>query len=251
MRNTKQPRLYQALTEKLTRRIAAGEFAVGERLPAERELAALFEVSRPTIREAIIALEIEGLVEVRVGSGVYVVSKLATRHGVVRDVGAFELTEARILVEGEVAALAAANITGEEIAELDRLLGEMERANVKSAGAGEAIDKRFHEVLAGASRNGAMQAIVEHLWMIRDRSPQCVLTFEKTRAKGHKPVVDEHRRIVEGVASRDPDQARNAMRSHLSRVLDYLLSSTEIDAIEEVRARAGAQRDRYSSIVRS
>lgn len=250
MASPRPPRLYQALTEKITRQIATGTFPVGERLPAERELASMYDVSRPTIREAIIALEIEGLVEVRVGSGVYVVSDVPVRKGIARDVGAFELTEARILIEGEVAALAAANVTPEEVAQLHALLNEMEQANETSAGAGELVDQQFHATLAGASRNGAMQAAVEHLWTIRNRSPQCIVTFEKVRARGYKPVVDEHRAIFEAVQARDPVQARNAMRDHLSRVLDYLLNSTEIDAIEEVKAKAAAQRDRYGLVSR-
>ena len=77
-RNIQKPaRLYQSVAERLTRAIAAGTYAVGDRLPAERELAANFEVSRPTIREAIIALELDGLVEVRIGSGVYVIERMA------------------------------------------------------------------------------------------------------------------------------------------------------------------------------
>jgi GntR family transcriptional repressor for pyruvate dehydrogenase complex len=236
-------RLYQALAEKLTRLIASGEFKPGDRLPAERELAAMYNVSRPTVREAVIALEIEGLVEVRIGSGVYVISQTPSREGVERDIGAFELTEARILIEGEAAALAAANITDEEIAELERLLAEMEAAN--QSGAGEMVDKRFHEFLAGCTRNSAMQSAVEHLWMVRNRSPQCIRTFEKSRGKGHKPVIDEHRAIIEALRSRDPVAARTAMREHLGRVLEYLLASTEIEAIEEARAKAAAQRDRY------
>ena len=233
-------RLYQALAEKLTRLIASGEFKPGDRLPAERELAALYNVSRPTVREAVIALEIEGLVEVRIGSGVYVISQSPSREGVERDIGAFELTEARILIEGEAAALAAANITDEELAELERLLADME-----AAGAGEMVDKRFHEFLAGCTRNSAMQSAVEHLWMVRNRSPQCIRTFEKSRTKGHKPVIDEHRAIIEALRSRAPIAARTAMREHLGRVLEYLLASTEIEAIEEARARAAAQRNRY------
>lgn len=238
-------RLYQAVAEKLTRQIVSGKFAMGDRLPAERELAAQYKVSRPTVREAIIALEIEGLVEVRLGSGVYVLSASPTREGVERDTGAFELTEARILIEGEAAALAAKNVTDEEIAELESLLDEMDAANRLGAGAGELVDQRFHQYLAGCSHNSAMQSAVEHLWHVRSRSPQCILTFEKARGKGHKPVIDEHRRIIEAVRSRDADAARTAMRDHLGRVLDYLLESTETEAIEQARAQAAAQRSRY------
>lgn len=240
-------RLYQALAEKLTRMIASGKFAPGDRLPAERELATMFNVSRPTVREAIIALEIEGLVEVRIGSGVYVINSHATRDDVERDIGAFELTEARILIEGEAAALAATNITDKELEELQRLLVEMEEANQRGADAGEIVDKQFHEFIASCTRNGAMQAAVEHLWTIRNRSPQCLLMLEKTRGKGYKPVIEEHRRIIEAIGTRDAAAARAAMRNHLSRVLDYLLDSTEIEAIEEARAKAAEHRSRYEA----
>lgn len=239
-------RLYQALAEKITRRIASGEFEAGDRLPAERELAAMYKVSRPTVREAVIALEIEGLVEVRIGSGVYVISQTPTREGIERDIGAFELTEARILIEGEAAALAATNITDEDLAELERLLAEMEAANHSGSGTGELVDQRFHEFLAGCTRNSAMQSAVEHLWNVRNRSPQCVRTFEKSRNKGYKPVIDEHQQIVEALRSRDPAAARMAMREHLGRVLEYLLASTETEAIEEAKAKAAAQRNRYT-----
>ncbi|MCF8882700.1 FadR family transcriptional regulator [Erythrobacter sp. SN021] len=247
--NTSAPRsgtrLYQALAEKIIRLIASGEFQPGDRLPAERELASMFHVSRPTVREAVIALEIEGLVEVRVGSGVYVLSKTPTIEGVKRDIGAFELTEARRLIESEAAALAASNVTDEELDELERLLSEMEQANKSGAGAGETVDERFHSYLAGCSHNTAMQAAVEHLWTIRNRSPQCALTFEKSRAKGHKPVIEEHRKMLDALRDRNPAAARKAMRDHLGRVLQYLLDSTETEAIEQARAKVAAQRERF------
>ncbi len=239
----KSARLYQAVAERIARSIASGQYRKGERLPAERELAAQYEVSRPTIREAIIALEIDGLVEVRVGSGVYVTERKAKATPQVMDIGAFELTEARLHVEGEVAALAATHVTDEELEELDRLVAEMNRANPK--GGGELVDQKFHEMIARISRNSAMLAMVEQLWTIRNRSPQCVRIFEKSRNKGYVPVVDEHSAIVDALRTRDPNQARAAMRSHLSRVLEYLLDATEVEAIEEARAKMAAQRSRF------
>jgi GntR family transcriptional regulator, hexuronate regulon transcriptional repressor len=245
-RNIQKPaRLYQSVAERLTRAIAAGTYAVGDRLPAERELAAKFEVSRPTIREAIIALELDGLVEVRIGSGVYVIERMARTAAVVMDIGAFELTEARLLIEGEVAALAATQISDEEIAELERLLVEMDNANKKSAGAGEMVDRQFHEAIAAATRNSALVSAVEQLWTIRNRSPQVLLLLEKTRAKGYVPVVNEHKAIVDALKSRDANAARAAMRDHLSRVLDYLLDATEVEAIEAAKAKMAAQRSRF------
>lgn len=246
-----QERLYQHVAERLTRQIASGSYKIGDRMPAERELATSFAVSRPTIREAIIALELEGLVEVRVGSGVYVTTRKAQKtEPPVMDVGAFELTEARLLIEGEVAALAATQITDAELAELDDLLVRMSEENKKAAVAGEAVDRQFHETIAKATNNSALIAMVEQLWTIRNRSPQCVLLFEKSRAKGYHPVVGEHRAIVEALRERNPVLARSAMRAHLSRVLDYLLDATEIEAINETKAKLAAQRNRFSADLR-
>ena len=242
----KTARLYQTVAEKITRAVAAGDYKVGDRLPGERELAQLYEVSRPTVREAIIALEIDGLVEVRIGSGVYVLSAVPRGKTVPRDIGAFELTEARLLIEGESAALAATQVTDAELAELEALIAEMARGNARGDGSGEIADRKFHELIAAITRNGAMAASVEQLWTIRNRSPQCVRTFEKSRGKGYQPVLDEHQAIVEALRSRSAANSRAAMRAHLGRVLDYLLDATEVEAIEEARAQVAAQRSRFS-----
>lgn len=242
----KSGRLYEQLAQKLSKAITDGIYRPGDRLPAERELAATFQVSRPTIREAVIALELDGLVDVRIGSGVYVLDKRSTPTPVATDIGAFELTEARLLFEGEVAALAATHITDAQVRELEGLLDEMAAENAKGGHGGEEVDLRFHTLIAEATLNSAMTGVVEYLWTIRNRSPQCQRTFEKTRAKGFQPVVDEHRRIVEALKARNPDAARQAMRDHLSRVLNYLLDATEVEAIEEAKRQMQAQRDRFT-----
>src|SRR3954447_2366374 len=93
-------RLYEQIAQKLARDIATGRYEVGQRLPSERELAQSFSVSRPTVREAIIALELDELVEVRTGSGVYVTNREPpTGQAGVKDIGPFELLEARRAIE--------------------------------------------------------------------------------------------------------------------------------------------------------
>lgn len=247
IRDGRAGRLYEQLAARIAEAIGRGDYKPGDRLPAERELAMTFAVSRPTIREAVIALELDGLVEVKVGSGVYVRDK--PRGGppqpVPADIGAFELTEARLLFEGEVAALAATHISDEEIAGLRSLLAEMEGENAKGGHGGEAVDLAFHMTIARATRNSALAGVVQHLWETRNRSPQCLRTFEKSRAKGYQPVVAEHAAIVEALAARDPVAARAAMRAHLGRVLDYLLDATEVEVIEEARRQIEAQRARF------
>jgi GntR family transcriptional regulator, hexuronate regulon transcriptional repressor len=248
---SKPARLYQQVVEKLAATITAREYAIGDRLPAERELATLYGVSRPTIREAIIALEIEGIVEARTGSGVYVIA-VPTTEGVKleMDVGPFELTEARLLIEGEAAALAATLIAPGELQRLDELLLEMAEENKQREGAGVVADREFHQIIADATRNSAISAVIESLWTIRERSPQCVRLFTKTRAKGFLPVVDEHRAIVDALRAHDSTAARAAMRNHLKRVLNYLLDATEVEAIEEAKRKIEAQRNRYSAKTR-
>ena len=102
-------RLYRQIADQLRTLIHAGEFAVGARLPPERDLAAQLGVSRPSVREALIALEVEGLVEVRMGSGIYVLAREAAASAPRVDTayGPFEIIRARLVVECELAALAA------------------------------------------------------------------------------------------------------------------------------------------------
>jgi len=113
----KAQRLYKSVATDLLKLIDSGKYEVGDRLPAERDLALEYNVSRPTMREAVIALEIAGRVEVRKGSGVYIIEQEETQtKSLDLDVGPFELTEARMLIEGEAAGLAASMITNEELA---------------------------------------------------------------------------------------------------------------------------------------
>jgi GntR family transcriptional regulator, hexuronate regulon transcriptional repressor len=243
---TNTPRLYQRVAERLSEAISSGQLAIGDRLPAERELSITHNVSRATVREAIIALEHAGLVEAKMGSGVYVTGMPSTDGlPVPMDVGPFELTEARMLFEGEVAALAATQITDLELAALDKLLIDMDAANKR--GNGEEVDRQFHQAIANATRNRAMASVVESLWTIRLRSPQCVRLFQKSRARGTQPVVAEHRAILSALRAHDAQAARVAMRQHLKQVLDYLLDATESEAMAEAKAKATAQRNRYTA----
>jgi GntR family transcriptional repressor for pyruvate dehydrogenase complex len=133
-------RLYQTVARALMAAIADGRYPVGRRLPAERELALEFDVSRPTVREAVIALEVRGLVEVRVGSGVYVRRPPEARETPGAGIGAFELTEARLLFEGEAAALAAVHVTDADLERLGRPGQQIERRNREGTG-GEDPDR--------------------------------------------------------------------------------------------------------------
>lgn len=248
MPDSSRDRLYQDLAKTLLRDLAEGRHPVGSRLPAERELSLKYGVSRPTVREAIIALEVQGLVEVRIGSGAYVLRLPGKSDIPGFGISAIELTEARLLFEGEAAALAATQITDEEVEQLGRLVQAIARENAEPTGTVEA-DRSFHLSIAKASRNGAVYDVIEQLWSLRSTSPEAALLHEKARTANIKPVVDEHASILSALRNRDPVAARAAMRTHLSAVLDSLLFATEEKAIEEARRSVQAKRDRYSRAI--
>ena len=239
-------RLYQQVAEKLAAAIAAGDYPAGTRLPAERKLAERFEVSRPTVREAIIALELAGCVEVKGGSGVYVTDQEASGFAPGEsDIGAFEILQARIMFEGEAAGLAAREMTPDEVEELESILQEMVAENATEATA-EVADEKFHLHIARCTHNDAVVSVCEHLWRLRNSSSVSARILEKVRQVGSKPRIEEHRKILDAIKSRDAEAARNAMRDHLQRVVQQLLDATEAEALEAARREMSAARQRFA-----
>jgi DNA-binding FadR family transcriptional regulator len=245
-------RLYEQISRKLAKAIADGKYEIGQRLPSERELAQTFQVSRPTVREAIIALELDGLVEVRLGSGVYVTSRLPpSGRESAKDIGPFELLEARRVIEGEACALAALRIDDSGLKQLSDLIVEMRDDNRQNEILmSEEADRRFHELIATSTQNSGLVAAVQMLWDARTRSPQSHSMDDKSRAGGSKPPVDEHAAILRALKRRDPEAARSAMHAHISRVIDDMLKITEVREMERARAVAAEKRRRYSAVPR-
>lgn len=241
-------RLYQKVAEQIARVISEGEYPPGSRLPAERRLAERFNVSRPTVREAIIALEIAGCVEVRGGSGVYVSDGNLDRFASTElDVGPFDILEARALFEGSSAELAASRITDEEIAKLEEAIEAMVLENEGEPGHEEA-DGHFHLLIAKATKNEAMVAICRNLWELRNSSPVSARILEKVRQSGSRPRIDEHTAILNALKLRDPVGAKAAMRQHLTQVIQQLLDATEAVAVEDALSKIRESRDRFSKI---
>lgn len=243
----KFPRLYQQVAEKLVALIETEKYTVGMRLPAERELASMFNVSRATIREAVVALELENFVEVRMGSGVYIIEKNKKKSRFSNnDVGPFELTEARVLFEGEATALAATMITDDELQQLSDALDEMTNENNNNIDTHEAADKKFHMIIARATNNTAVSGIIEELWDERDASKLTKRMYQTVRESGVKPSVDEHREIYKALKERNAQKARLLMRTHLTRVIESILQATEVEALEAARKKALQSRERFS-----
>ena len=136
-------RLYRQVADKVLDLIESGEYPAGSRLPAERELAERFGVSRPTIREAVIALEAKGRVAVKTGSGVYVLEDNVEIKGLGPSVSPFEVIETRVFIEGEAAALAATLIDKKQLAELKEALNEMALENNQDDTGSTVADRKF------------------------------------------------------------------------------------------------------------
>ena len=239
-----EQRLYQKVANNILEMITSGAYPPGTRLPGERELAERFSVSRVVIREAEISLEALGHVEIKVGSGVYVREPSQTSSGRLPKVSAFELTQTRLLFELELAALAATEITAEQIEELERTIAVMEDTPQDSPESDEA-DRVFHLTIAKASGNTANYYIMENLWRMRVELPEVKEMYAAVCVEDSYSRVDEHEAILNALKARNPDQARKAMRAHFSRLIENLLIATEQHAIEEARRRANANREKY------
>lgn len=211
---------YLRLAAQIHALVAQGEFAVGQRLPAERALAERFDVSRTSVREAIIALELQGVVEVRGGSGIYVCESGADGQVAMQEPGAgpFELLRARCLVESEIAALAAATRSD---ADLDRIFEALTamRDRMTDKDANAEADRRFHLCIAQSTGNSVLLATVTSMWD-QARGPiwQKMEQHFHTQALRQASQAD-HQRIFGALVARDAAQARQAMRDHLERVI--------------------------------
>lgn len=212
------PRLYRQIADQLRQLIERREFPVGCRLPPERELAEKLGVSRPSVREALIALEVEGRVRIRMGSGVYVAEPARSRPPppVVAAEGPFEILEARRLVEGAICAEAAEKVTPQHLAELDDILAQMTGPGLGSDRL-VALDRAFHVAIATILGNAALVRCVGELFDQR-MSPY----FEKLARyfendASWRAAIGEHRAVRDALSAREGAAAREAMHSHLRK----------------------------------
>jgi len=226
-------RLYQQIASQVERLIRERGVREGERLPPERELAKQLGVSRPSLREAMIALETSGLIEVRIGDGTYVRGEATrpSRPGWAKRndsiPGLLEQLEARKLVEPHLAALAAKTITE---AEIDALEIAVERATAKFA-AGELAEDEdyfFHVRLAESSRNSLLAGLVRHLWDLRRGKQGAMwntLRRRVARREHRLKAAAERKAIVAALRRRDPAAAGRAMQRILKAMEQRLLGA--------------------------
>lgn len=223
-------RLYEQVAGQVTDLVARGEFKPGDRLPPERDLAKLLGVSRPTVREAMIALEIAGLVDVRVGAGAFVTDKAknatnGSAHGrLFEGAGSspLELIAARRTIEPEVAALAAKLATPAEVAAIAETIAMISAA--QDTPEHRAADHLFHVRIGLASHNAVLTAIVDECWadmyspMFERMGAITGLIASRCSPHQRDKTNIEHGDVYRAIAAHDPDGARAAMDRHLEGV---------------------------------
>lgn len=245
IKKLENPRIYRQIADQLKTLIDNKEFPPGSRLPAERELASQLQVSRASVREALIALEVIGLVDVKVGNGVIVreppaLSSIASQEPVMARAGRnqwadvdnelgieldftaelppFSLLQTRRLIEPETAALAARHASDQELAAIRQAYEQNCRDNRQDS-ATHPGDRLFHIRIAQASGNPAYAFIIAHLLGHRYGSMFRGLQLRYTpQDMPHRSEV-EHLAILNALEARNPRAAKKAMKEHLDAVI--------------------------------
>ncbi len=214
-------RLYERIVEQIEQRIIQGDLHVGDQLPPERELCERFGVSRTAVREAVKALRQKGLLETYPGRGTFITNgtSQAVRHSLNlmvrlgRTGSAEHLVQVREILEPEIAALAASNVTNEQLAAMSQAITAMDTALNDAEGFVEA-DLDFHLALAEATGNDIIPILIDSIVdLLREQRKGIFLTpGGPQRGQLH------HKRILKAIQQHNPDAARKAMCAHLAQV---------------------------------
>lgn len=223
-------RRYEEVAEALRRELAEGRYKPGDRMKPERQISDELGVSRSIVREAILRLEIEGLVDVRKGSGTYVVKVPAGDDtGTRGDIGPFELLQARQVLESSIAAFAATTVTKADILRLREAM-EMERRAIAEDTGDYSGDELFHHLIAEATQNSVLVDMIDELWRKREQSPMWARLHARIfdRTYRHR-WLEDHQAILTALQCRDPRAARQAMWQHLENVRQTLMELSDVD----------------------
>lgn len=217
LRPVSRQRLYEQVVEQLRQYVTEQGLRAGDRLPPERELAARLGVSRVSVKQAIVVLEVQGLVDVRHGGGTYLrgdglhvepVETLVDRKRRLPDV-----LEAREALETKLAELAARRRTAHDMAEIDAALSEMRR-QVDAGELGVDGDRRFHAAVTGAARSSLLAQFM------RSIAEQIAESRQESLRQPGRPLrsIGQHQRIADAIRAGDSRAAANAMRRHVRTV---------------------------------
>ncbi|MHA6313020.1 MULTISPECIES: FadR/GntR family transcriptional regulator [Pantoea] len=220
----KTERLYRQIANAIMAGIERGDFVAGDLLPPERELAKQLGVSRSSVREALIALEMTGWVDIRTGTGVFVAQPLPASAPATESEACSlqDLLQAREAFEGMLAGLAARNGSPHQRAALLALTAELQQHQENDA-AFLAQDKRFHLLISEMSGNDLLRELLEQLW--NQRHTPHVQRLERHFAANSFALEmnADHQQIANAIVAGDEVAARQAMENHLRHVQQRLL----------------------------
>lgn len=209
-------RLYQQVADQIRGLIQTRQYPAGSRLPPERDLAQSLGVSRPSLREALIALEISGHVEIRGGSGLYACQPAEPAAPMAAALGESpsEVMQARAMLESSVAALAAARTTPEGLARLRECLDGM-RLDLAHKRAPVDNDRAFHVAIAEMAGNSVAARMVGELFEERHTPLTRQVSVRAETLRTWLTAVEEHEAVLRALEAREPQAAAAAMTSHL------------------------------------
>jgi GntR family transcriptional repressor for pyruvate dehydrogenase complex len=222
LRPVTRPRLYEVIVEQLCGYIADNEMTPGDRLPAERDLAAQLGVSRASLSQALVALEVQGVLSVRHGDGAILVRR-PTEERAIKALREHadripDIIEAREALEVKLAGLAAARRSDEEMAAIDRAIAMME-SEIEAGDRGVVGDEMFHEAITRAAHSSLLSKLMHEIsGLIKETRIESLSQEHRPRAS-----LEGHRRIAEAVRKQDPEVASAAMADHIRLVSDVAL----------------------------
>jgi DNA-binding FadR family transcriptional regulator len=218
---------YEQIAERLAADIRSGLLAPGEKLPAERELARAMEVSRASVREALAALQLRGMVETRPGAGTFVTSDAPARGGdaPAHDASPSALVVARAQLEPAIARLAARNARPDPAVEnlLEAMEAATDPADAQARATWNASDRLFHRQLAAMTGNPVLLAFADHVAALMDEPLWQRLRDDSIATPGRTRIhVAEHRMIYEAIVEGDAEAAAFYSAQHINRVRTYM-----------------------------
>ncbi|MGB9096024.1 FCD domain-containing protein [Erwinia sp.] len=226
-------RQYREVGEYLKGELHSGKYLIGTRLPPERDIAELVGVGRSVVREALIMLEIEGFVEVRKGSGIYVIAVPGDRQeeSGASLIGPFELLQARQLLESNIAEFAALQVTPADIKKMRAAL-DAEVKDIETGGE-EDGDKLFHLAIVEATHNNMLTEMWKQCWAQRENNPMWQQLHERISSKEYRREwLKDHQLILAALQKKDAAAAKLAMWTHLENVKLRLMALSDVDAPE-------------------
>jgi GntR family transcriptional regulator, transcriptional repressor for pyruvate dehydrogenase complex len=222
LRPVTRPRLYEVIVEQLCAYIADNEMTPGDRLPAERDLAAKLGVSRASLSQALVALEVQGVLSVRHGDGAILV-RPATEERAIKALREHadripDIIEAREALEVKLVGLAAARRTDAEMAAIDAAITKME-SEVDAGERGVVGDEMFHEAITAAAHSSLLAKLMHEIsGLIKETRIESLSQEDRPRAS-----LEGHKRIADAVRKQDARQAERAMADHIRLVSDVAL----------------------------